>query len=143
MNWDTINSVEELKSLGSFKDIKERIRQESKQKITARGWDDLYQKIKQIVKPASIIPESKTANITEQYFLSPSIEYIFYLVELDGETRTKKLNITSNLFKNKKAAKSWRDKISKLIHPDLCSHSKSSEAMMKLNELYQQMIGRE
>lgn len=54
-----------------------------------------------------------------------------------------KLNITSKLFKDKKEAKSWRDKISKLIHPDVCPHAKSSEAMMKLNELYQQMTGRE
>ena len=131
INWRNVNSVKELKTLGSFKEVKECIRLDTKQKITARGWDDLFKKIKEITTPS------------EQYFISPSIEYIFYLVELDGEIRMNKLNITSKLFKDKKEAKSWRDKISKLIHPDVCTHAKSSEAMMKLNELYQQMTGRE
>lgn len=130
MNWKTVTSVEDLKSLGSFKDVKECIRLETKQKITARGWDDLFKKISEF-KPA------------DTYFISDATEYIFYLVELDGEARTKKLNITSNLFKNQKAAKSWRDKISKTIHPDICHHVKASEAMTKVNELYQQMTGRE
>ena len=101
---------------------------------------------KKLLPVVGMIFSKKIKEITtpsEQYFISPSIEYIFYLVELDGEIRMNKLNITSKLFKDKKEAKSWRDKISKLIHPDVCPHAKSSEAMMKLNELYQQMTGRE
>ena len=35
-----------------------------------------------------------------------------------------------------------RDKISKVIHPDLCHHQKASEAMAQLNDLYNQMVGR-
>ena len=148
INWKSVASVKELQSLGKLKEVKECVRADTKQKITARSWEELFNKIQSLQSNESISPQPihppvpKTIH-HDQYFISPAVEYIFYLIELDGETRIKKLKITPHLFKSPKAAKSWRDKISKLIHPDLCSHSKSSEAMMKLNELYQQMIGRE
>lgn len=44
INWRNVNSVKELKTLGSFKEVKECIRLDTKQKITARGWDDLFKK---------------------------------------------------------------------------------------------------
>ena len=54
-----------------------------------------------------------------------------------------KLGITPTLFSSQKAAKKWRDKISKAIHPDHCSHEKANEAMAQLNALYHQMTGGE
>ena len=71
-----------------------------------------------------------------------SNEYIFYLTELDGEIRMKKLGITKSLFNNKNEAKVWRDKILKEIHPDINNHPKSTLAMAKLNEMYNSMVGK-
>ena len=69
-------------------------------------------------------------------------EYIFYLLELEGELRMQKLGINKSHFTNKKKAKQWRDKISKEIHPDKSDHKKAEEAMAKLNSIYEAMIGR-
>ena len=77
------------------------------------------------------------------YFTSLASEYIFYLTELDGQLRMNKLNIKSTHFSDQRQAKSWRDKISKVIHPDLCHHQKASEAMAQLNDLYNQMVWRD
>ena len=75
--------------------------------------------------------------------MTEACEYIFYLVELDGKLRMDKLGITPTLFSNKKTAKRWRDRISKVIHPDCCHHQRASEAMAELNQLYNQMTGGE
>ncbi len=89
INWRNVNSVKELKTLGSFKEVKECIRLDTKQKITARGWDDLF--------------KNNRNHHTIRAILYLSVNRIhFYLVELDGEIRMNKLNITSKLFKDKK-----------------------------------------
>ena len=55
----------------------------------------------------------------------------------------KKLGVNASHFSSKKAAKAWREQISKVIHPDFCSHQQATAAMAKLNDLYQQMVGRD
>lgn len=79
----------------------------------------------------------------DNYFSSLENEYIFYLLELDGKTRADKLKITKKCYTNKRSAKAWRDKIAKIIHPDKCVNFKANEALIKLNELYKEMIGYE
>lgn len=81
--------------------------------------------------------------IDNNYFISNAAEYIFYLLELDGEIRTRKLGITKTHYSNKKKAKAWRDKISKAIHPDKCRHEKAADAMSKLNSMYKSMVSDE
>ena len=76
----------------------------------------------------------------DQYFKSLQHRYIFALVELDGESREKLLKITRELYNDKDKAKSWRDKIVKLIHPDVCTIEGSDKAVAKLNELYSRMV---
>ena len=157
------SSIEELKKLGKFKEVREKIKQDIDAdkmiKISGRGWKELYQSIQKFKEtisklqgqdssvvnhPKEMIPLNKqwTTN-TKDYFTTQDCEYIFYLVELDGKLRMDKLGITPTLFANKKAAKQWRDKISKAIHPDYCRHEKANEAMAQLNALYHQMTGGE
>lgn len=76
----------------------------------------------------------------DQYFKSKQHRYIFALTQLDGENRAKILDITNELYNDKNAAKDWRDKIIKLIHPDICIIEGAGAAIAKLNELYSRMI---
>lgn len=79
-------------------------------------------------------------NENDKYFKSKQHRYIFALIELDGENREKILEITNELYHNKEKAKIWRDKIIKLIHPDVCTIEGADKAMAKINELYSRMI---
>jgi len=100
-------------------------------KISGRGWKELYQSIQKFKETISKLQGKDSSRVNNQteiiipdekhiYFATQVCEYIFYLVELDGKLRMDKLGITPTLFSNKKAAKQWRDKISKAIHPDHC-----------------------
>ncbi len=160
MDWIHVLTVDELKKLGKFKEVKEQIKTDvgTTIKISGRGWKDLYQSIqsfKEIIsklqlsdmpiaheskgEPQLVITDEETEKNTTEYFSTKACEYIFYLVELDGKLRMDKLGITPALFSNKKTAKRWRDHISKVIHPDHCQHQRASEAMAELNQLYNQM----
>lgn len=88
------------------------------------------------------VPSSEKEEKSE-YFLSKASEFVFYLVELDGETRMEKLGVTKRHFTNKKIAKTWMRNISKEIHPDKCKLSKAEEAMSKLNSMYKLMVNNE
>jgi len=77
---------------------------------------------------------------SDKYFKSKQHRYIFALVELDGESRARILEITKELYNDKDKAKIWRDKIIKLIHPDLCTIEGCEKAMAKVNALYSRMV---
>lgn len=144
MRWIEVTSIEELKSLGSFKEVKEEIKKDVGEniKLTGRSWNDVYNNIENFRNLINSINKVRQTNqINKDYFTSKANEYIFYLIELDGELRMKKLEITKTHFSNKKTAKTWRDKISKQIHPDINSHPKAHLAMSKLNEMYASMVG--
>ena len=152
MRWINVKNVDELKSLGKFTEVKREIKEDVGEniKITGRGWNDLYKNIAKFSNLIENIYKSEfncnekiqMTNDSSNYFTSKSNEYIFYLTELDGDIRMKKLGITKALFTNKNKAKAWRDKISKEIHPDINNHPKSSLAMAKLNEMYSSMVGK-
>lgn len=76
----------------------------------------------------------------DKYFISKQHRYVFALVELDGENRAKLLEITRELYHDKNKAKAWRDRIIKLIHPDVCDIDGAEKAMTKVNELYSRMV---
>ncbi len=158
LDWFSVTSVEELKVLGKFNEVRARIKDDGGKHIhiSGRSWIDLLKSIegfKQTLEKLNVIScqtvevnivnESSLVQSDREYFTNLANEYIFYLTQLDGELRMNKLGITSIHFSDKRKAKSWRDKISKTIHPDVCHHVHASEAMSQLNDLYNQMIGRE
>ncbi len=147
MNWLYVESLEELKSLGKFREVCKKIKEDVGEniKVTGRSWADLYKNIvslREIIEKISKDNKPHEKENKEEYFISKVDEYIFYLLELEGELRMQKLGINKSHFTNKKKAKQWRDKISKEIHPDKSDHEKSEEAMAKLNSIYEAMIGR-
>lgn len=171
MEWLNVNSVEELKKFGKINHVKSIAKKDieslfknknSKDKnivymisINSGSWVGLYQKIVALREVISYLEDNviikniddtnKVANESEDktsvYFNSKEAEYIFYLLELDGKQRADKLNITMKCYSNKNEAKMWRDSIAKVIHPDKCKNERASEAICKLNQLYEDMIG--
>ena len=144
MRWLYVESIEQLKSLGKFRDLQNEIREDvgSRVKVTARSWEELYSNILSFREVIEKENKIKRKSESKEYFISKIDEYIFYLLELEGELRMQKLGINKSHFTNKKKAKQWRDKISKEIHPDKSDHKKAEEAMAKLNSIYEAMIGR-
>lgn len=154
MEWMAVESVDELKCLGSFKNVYQQIKNEVGElvNIRARGWKSLYEKIvilqelnnqfNQVMNKKKVEINSEKTHLIEGYFASEEQEYMYYLIELDGEQRMEKLGISSNHFINKKRAKEWRDSMSKKIHPDVSQHIKAAEAMSQINMIYNEMIGR-
>lgn len=143
MKWLDVNSVEELKTLGKFNAVKKEINQDllDKVNITGKGWDELYSNIIQfkfLIESINKVIERE--NNTSIYFLSASTEYIYYLMELEGDIKIKNLGITKNHYTNKKKAKEWKDKIYKSIKEE--KHPKLDEALEELNRIYELMIKR-
>lgn len=171
MEWLNVSSVEELKKLGKLKPVITLIKKdteklfkdkESKDKnivsmlsIKSNSWVGLYQKIvalrevicylnNNVMKLSKELGEEKREflkNNDFDYFTSKEAEYIFYLLELDGKQRADKLKITMNCYSNKNKAKVWRDSIAKVIHPDKCKDERAHDAICKLQQLYEDMIG--
>ncbi|MDP9664383.1 UNVERIFIED_ORG: hypothetical protein J2W16_002103 [Pseudomonas cremoricolorata] len=75
-----------------------------------------------------------------EYFISPEAELIYNLVNLQGEAQQKALGITVDLYKSNTKAKTWRRKLSSIVHPDKCKHSGATSATEELNRLYEEMI---
>lgn len=140
-----VKSLEELKTLGKFRELVTKFKEAigNDKKINLRSWQALYEAIcdYQQAKKSKTLKGKKVEN--SPYFLSKETEIIFYLMELDGEIRVKKLGLTKSHYNNKKKATKWRNDIAKLIHPDKCTHPMAAEATSKLNSIYKEMVGNE
>lgn len=136
--WQLVASEKELKKLGlSFKEIKQQVSEMVPNiEVKARSWEDLYSFIKQHCMD---VVESK-ASYASPYFKDEASEIIFYLLELDGELRLKKLKVNGRYYKDKEQARAWHNELIKKIHPDQSHHEKAEEATKELNELYGSMI---
>lgn len=146
MRWIDVNSVDELKALGNFREVTKEIKSDvgDNIKINGRSWKDVFISI---VKFRAIMENlgytNKSISDNKTYFTSKSTEYIFYLTELDGELGMKKLGVTKTHFKNEKRATNWRDKILKEIDPEVIHHPKVDDAVKKLNKIYGSMVAKE
>jgi hypothetical protein len=106
--------------------------------------EELFKNLKIGIKDFSITKDFSKTNeeirYDNNYFKSKENEYIFYLLELDGEIQQKKLNIERIFYKDKEKAKKWRNKIMKMINPDISKHPMSTQSTKILNEIYKDMM---
>lgn len=165
MDWLNVNNIEDIKKFGTLNEVKKIIKNDlkvyfsgvkSKDKniiemisVKSSSWIGLLDKIKALkifVNEFSDIKNNETYNsdaYNDDYFKSKTDEYIFYLLEMDGKQRAEKLKISRNCYLSISAAKKWRNKIAKELHPDKSNHKKATQAAAKLNQLYKEMIGYE
>ncbi len=143
MDFFSASSVEELKKCGKLKQVRAVIKEmfEPNIKIKANTWENLYKSINDLKKIIPYIPiETETKQTNNLYFKGDAEKYIFFLLELDGKERSDRLGINKVHHIDKEVATQWRNKIAKIIHPDVCKHCKAEKAMAKLNEIYEGMI---
>lgn len=154
MKWFEANSPEELKELGKLRTVKAMINKDirliiGEQKIDSfikmgsNSWKGVFNKIQYLKKLGLVVADidgESTMN-SNKYFVNESSKYIYYLLELDGETRMRKLNINRSHYRNKEIAKKWYYEIAKKIHPDTNKDKRAEEAMAKLTSMYNKMIG--
>lgn len=136
LDWKNSTTLEDLKKLGKLKDVKAQIEQEVGHPIKAKGWQELYLWLKGY-RSTDI---AKVDTYQSPYFKDELSEIIFYLLELDGEVKFKKLGITKLHYKDKKEANQWKNDLMKKIHPDQNNHLYAEEATKELNKMYGSMI---
>ncbi|MDE1181507.1 hypothetical protein [Paraburkholderia sp.] len=73
------------------------------------------------------------------FFRDEQSMLIFALLYTDMELREKLLDITEELYESEKKAKKWRAKLIKKLHPDHHSHPNATDAVAKLNSIYERM----
>lgn len=138
-SWKEVSSVEALKKIGTFKEIKAQVSQVCLPlKVKAKGWDELYEFIQ---NHSLYSTGDKQVKVYESlYFKDEVSELIFYLLELEGDARLKKLGVNNRYYKDKEQASTWKNQLMKKIHPDQSTHVKAEEATKELNRLYGSMI---
>ncbi|EJC6864950.1 hypothetical protein MYD45_003857 [Vibrio parahaemolyticus] len=136
MDWKECDSINDLKSIDSFINIKLAINAELAgfTKIKARSWCDLYNKI---CKFKSISAEFSMGNSD---FTSPKKRYLFCLTSMSGKARLDALGVTLEHYENIDVATKWKKHIAFLVHPDRASDTRAKEAMQNLEEIYKEMI---
>jgi hypothetical protein len=161
MKWLQAKTIEDLKGLGSYHQVRQTIHSWLGKNLTfkANGWEDLLKAVKRIqslpgeelVQPMSdysVQPtedsnygETVSSDETTLYFKSEAARIIYALVELDEEYRLKELGIDKSYYGDSDKAKKWRNKLAKIIHPDQCKHPKAALATTQLTQLYKNMVG--
>lgn len=151
MEWLEAKTLEDIKACGSFSELRQQIKESLGERIKLKfhNWETLFYAIQElkdfITKANGTISqkddESEAESTTSLYFQSDAAQVIYALLELDGEQRLKELGIDKSCAKDLEKAKSWRNNLAKIIHPDVCKHPNASEASIKLTKLYKQMTG--
>ncbi|EJG0635987.1 hypothetical protein C4G38_RS23400 [Vibrio parahaemolyticus] len=138
MKWNDIKTVNDLKKLGTFNQVKKIINDDLDgcAHVRARSWESL---LKTIEKIRSVFGNN-AEEIWVDGFVSEEQKYIFCLVELDGENRLKLLGVSGLHYANKDVAKKWRNKIYQKIHPDKYTDPRTNQAVVILDKLYEEML---
>lgn len=138
MKWHECVDKSELKEIGCFSDVKEIIADDlkGKMKITARSWQELYEKISLL---QLLFSRTKPEKLWFDGFETEAQKYLFCLTQIDGKNRQKNLGVSGLHYKNKDLAKKWKQKIAQKIHPDKCSDSRAKEAINILDSMFQEM----
>lgn len=152
MKWLETETLEDLKQLGSYTKMRQEIKKSLGERIyfKARSWAELWEVVQSIrkLKLSERLPhkiEEYQANISNEnlmYFKSEADRIIYALLRLNGEQKLIELGINKSHTRDLEKAKSWRNKLAKIIHPDVCKHPESVEASTKLTQLYEQMTRR-
>ena len=143
MDFNNIETIEQLKKLGNFRKVKEKISSLLDFSIKAKSWSELVKKIENI-KKVFCKNTSEIINKEERttYFISPSHELAYHILKHKQGFFDKELGISKKHYMDKKEARKWRDKMVKKFHPDYVKFNFAEEVTAKINKIYKQMVGR-
>jgi hypothetical protein len=128
----SVKTPNELTELGSvdviIKEIEEKI---SPLKLSGSSYEEVFEAITLLQK--NWLPLKK------DYFTSKRYEYIYYLLEHEGEKREKLLGIEDELYSDPKKAKRWYKSIAQIIRADLGDNESAKQAFQKLQDIFQDL----
>ncbi|AMM81533.1 hypothetical protein KNO35_02565 [Pasteurella multocida] len=125
-----IQSLEELKNISTVQEISSIINSLIPNMMLVNNtYEDLWKTIECL--------KNNFSTFRNSYFISEQAKYIYILTRLEGKSKTKELNISDSMYRNKNMAKEWRNNIVKYVHPD---KGGSDEAFQELEKLYRTMI---
>lgn len=143
-----VENEKALKDLGKIKDGKRAIGVNGIRKILYQGlfiesfklkgrnsYANLFNYIQKLANKFNISDDDPHDGL----FKSRAAKYVFALTQADTQLRRSLLGVESNLYRDQEKAKSWRNNIAMLIHPDKCSIPDAHLAFDKLDELYKSM----
>ncbi|MBF4337200.1 hypothetical protein [Vibrio anguillarum] len=127
------SSVEKLKELGEISEIIQKVNKEiSPLQVVADSYQDLFLSLQKL--------RENWAPFKPGYFLTERKQYIYFLLECDGEKREHLLGINDETYSDEKAANRWYKKISHKIRADLNDSEEAKLAFQKLQEIYSDLI---
>lgn len=130
MEFEKIQSVEDLRNAGSISDLVVRLQSlVTPLTITANTYDELFEIVSCLQK--NWLPLAKGP------FISRQAEFVYYLTKLEGNQRNIAIGITDDHYEDTSKAKKWFKQLSQLVHPD---KGGDPAAFNVLRKLYDVMI---
>lgn len=128
----SVKTTKELAELGSvdflIKEIEEMI---SPLKISGSSHEEIFEAI--------TLLQNNWLPFRKDYFTSKRNEYIYYLLEHEGEKREKLLGIEDEFYSDPKKAKRWYKRIAKIIRADLGDDERATRAFQNLQDIFQDL----
>jgi len=128
----SIDSLDDLKQLGSVSILIEKIEKYVfPLKVSGSTYEELFEVIKCLKK--------NWQPLRNEYFSSKRSEYIYYLLEHEGEKREKLLGIDDEIYSDSKKAKHWYKRIAQIIRADLADSERAKNAFQTLQNIYKDL----
>lgn len=128
MKFDDIDSVEDLKAVGSVSELVFEVQDMVHPLIVkAESYDELFEIICCLQK--NWLPMAKGP------FISKQSEFVYYLTNLEGAQRNNAIGLTDDLYDDTELAKKWYRSLSQLVHPDKGGDPVAFDVLRKLYDV--------
>lgn len=131
----TIQTSQELESLGTLEEIKESVEHEvAPLKVCASSWAELYSVIVALQSHWDSFQR-------DPYFKSENSRYICALVYMDTTARNKVIGLNPSLYDDMEQAKKWYRAVAEKVHPDHNpdNQTDAATAFNELKSIYKRM----
>lgn len=127
-----VKTIDDLKELGPLNEI---VQQVEKEVFPMRIFANSYGELLEVIS----VLQDKWIPFNTGSFVSKRKEYIYYLLEHEGEKREKLLGISDDVYEDKKKANKWYKEIAKIIRADLGDCEDAKKAFQTLQVIYQDL----
>ncbi len=127
-----VNTAGELSELGTVSEISKIIEEKIHPlRISASSYEELLTVIECL--KVNWLP------LRKECFTSKRYEYIYYILEHDGEKRGELLGIEDEFYSDPKKARRWYKRIAQIIRADRGDSETATQAFQKLQDIYQDL----
>lgn len=128
MKFQSVQSIEDLKQLGSIKDLVEQLQKlVTPLKVEAKTYEEVFEIVCTLQK--------SWLSFAKGPFISKQAEYVYYLTQLEGKQRNDAIGITDQHYDDLAVAKKWFKELAQLVHPDKGGNSEAFDVLKKLYDV--------